>query len=134
MNPFFGHVPIPAKADPRWIEGLKRRKEIYERLSLALCDYLCVDLNEQIDRADNPQPFPRPPFTVENLAEATSQRDLIQGQLDALDKLLDDIPETAGGFIDKTQRPQLETQLKFANDWIEAVQRSLESADPESGK
>jgi hypothetical protein len=128
MNPF-SSMPMPMP-DPSYVKSLKRRKEVFERLCAAARDYLCLDLDEAIERAENPPRFhigQQMAFTPEMLIDAIQKRDQVQGQLDSLEDFTEELPEKQADFLQKMQRPVLEQQLKEADNWISTIQKHLET-------
>ena len=128
MTPFGpgSFVAVPAIA-PEYLAGLRRRRAIIEHLCSALQEFLTADLDESIARAENPPKAYEMAFTPEMLIEAIGQRDQIQSQIEAMDKLIDDLPEAQGDFLEKMQRPMLESQLNQADSWISQIQKNLET-------
>jgi hypothetical protein len=120
----------PFRGIPQYLAGLKKRKEIYERLCAAARDFLCLELEEQIERAEHPPSFPgqQIAFTPEMLIDANERREEIHGQLEALDAFLEELPEKQADYIKRLQRPMIIEQLKQAEQWISTVQSNLESA------
>ena len=50
----FVPVPFPGPASGRYLEILKHRRDVLDRLCTAARDYLCLELDEAIERAENP--------------------------------------------------------------------------------
>jgi len=81
MSPFRG-IPVPflgaPSIAPQYLAGVKKRKEIYERLCAAARDFLCLELEEQIERAEHlisvfaPEPKGRPVAVVVPLADSAA--------------------------------------------------------------
>ena len=124
LNPGASFYPA---IDPEYLAGLRRRKQVIERLCGALQEFLAADLDEAIKRAERPPSMATMAFSPEILAEAVGQRDQIQSQIESLDNLADELPEAQADFLVKMQRPMLESQLKQADSWISQIQKHLEA-------
>jgi hypothetical protein len=122
MPPSVFAFPSP---DPSWIESLKRRKAIVERMCGALRDYLCLDIEESLSRAASAKPFAP---TMEDLNQAQQKRESIQGQIDALKRLCDELPDANGEFLRLSQLPMLEEQLHSAEAFLGHIQKVMESS------
>ena len=147
---------FPAKVDPAWIERLKRRQADIEQLCrgiratfgprpaiewagepqkpnsgvedicAAIQSLLGAEIAESLEAIANPPKLPPP--TIEDLERAQRQVEQIQEQLDALDNLCDELPETQAEFIRTTNRPMIEGSLQNAQQWLSTVQSAIEQA------
>jgi FtsZ-binding cell division protein ZapB len=109
---------------------LRRRKEVIMRLCTAVQDFLILDIDEALERAEWKPPAPPKP-TIEQLDQAQREVEKIQGQLEALERLADSMPDETGDYMEKLQRPMLESQLKQAQDWLSMLQRAIETPEEE---
>ncbi len=130
MTPFVGQPFVMGPA-PDFVASLKRKRAAIEQMCDAAKAFLCADLNEQIDRLSNPVPF-GPIYSPEMLIEATTRRDKVQSQIDALQGFVKELPETQAEFIRQMQLPMLEDNLKSAETWLSQIQAGLESQAPKS--
>jgi hypothetical protein len=143
-------VPVYAARmmpDPKWIEGLKRRQEAILQLSRGLrawlkvsthpgVDDICAaiefllghEITEQLERMVSIQAQPIPPPTLEDMERAQQSVEQVQNQLDALDKMVESLPEASAEFINSVQRPMLESNLKHAQAWLSEIQRAMEAS------
>jgi hypothetical protein len=144
-----GNAPIFSGrivADPRWIEGLKRRQEAIHQLCCGLHDWLgattlrgvadiCAaiefllgnEITEQLENMANVQAQPVPPPTLEDMERAQRQVEQAQALLDALDKMIESLPEASRDFLDAAQRPILQSNLERAQAWLSEIQRAMEA-------
>jgi hypothetical protein len=134
--------------DPKWIERLRHRHDTILLLSRGLrtcltsqsmpqhgVDDICAaieallgaDVAEQLENMASIQGQPIPPPTLEDMERA--QRDVEQAQavVDALDKMIESLPEASRDFLDAAQRPVLEANLKRAQAWLSEIQRAMEA-------
>lgn len=145
--PIYG--PFYPTVDPAWIERLKRRQAAISQLSNGLRAFLgtiaCAGVDDicagveyllgeqiaeqlaQIENIEKNPPVIQPP-TMEDLDRAQREVETIHGQLDALDNLTDSLPEETGDYLDKLQRPMLESQLTHAQDWLSSIQKRMEES------
>jgi hypothetical protein len=134
--------------DPKWIERLRHRHDTILLLSRGLrtclisqsmpqhgVDDICVaveallgaDIAEQLENMASIQAQPIPPPTLEDMERA--QRDVEQAQavVDALDKMIESLPEASRDFLDAAQRPVLQSNLERAQAWLSEIQRAMEA-------
>ena len=138
--------------DPRWIERLKRRQAAIQQLSKGLranlgtitdrgLDDICAAVEyllgagiaEQLAEIEQMQKNPPAPLIpkgprLEDLERAQQEVEQCQRGLEAIDAMIDDLPEATGNFIREVQRPMLEKQLAQSQDWLSTIQRAMESA------
>ncbi len=145
--PAYGLYYPPRMPDPRWVEGLKRRQEVILQLSRGLrawlnvfhpsgVDDICAaiefllgsEITEQLERMANIQAQPVPVPTLEDMERAQQSVEQCQAQLDALDKMIDSLPEASADFIETTQRPMLNDNLKRAQSWLSEIQQRMEAS------
>lgn len=123
-------VPVRMAADPRFVASLKRRKEIIIRLCAAAQDFLTMDIETELERAAwTPLPPPKP--TLEDLARAQEQVETLESQLDAMNKLVDELPEAMAGYFETSQLPMLESYLKDAKLRVSNIQAAMEAPAPD---
>jgi hypothetical protein len=133
--------------DPKWVEGLKRRQEAIRQLSRGLhahlsamsrdgVDDICTAIefllgNEiavQLERMENIQAQPIPPPSLEDMERAQREVEQCQSTLDALDKMVDELPKASGEFMGQYTRPMLEGNLTRAQAWLSDIQRAMEAS------
>ena len=123
--PCFPAGPIEVNND-NYIAGLRRRKEVITRLCTAVQEFLVLDIDEALERAAWKPPSPPKP-TIEQLDQAQRRVEQIQSQIEALEKMADSLPEETGEYMEKLQRPMLESQLAEAQNWVSMLQRAMEA-------
>jgi hypothetical protein len=142
------HVRIPMpRPDPQWVARLQRRQEAIQLLSKGLraflssitpygTDDICVavefllgnEIDEQLQRLETANTVPVPPPTLEDMERAQQDVEQCQSLLDALDKMIDGLPDASRDFLEKAQRPMLEGNLKRAEVWLSEIQRAMEAS------
>jgi hypothetical protein len=142
--PVFSGRIVP---DPRWIEGLKRRQEAILQLSRGLREWLSVrtnrgvddicaaiefllgsEISEQLEQMNDIQARPVPPPTLDDMERAQRAVEQAQALVDALDKMIESLPEASRDFLEAAQRPILEGNLQHAQAWLSEIQRAMEAS------
>ncbi len=83
-----------------------------------------------------PAPNPRPTWpALEDLDRAAKEVEQSERGLEALDNMIEDLPETSAAFIREVQRPMIVGQLESAKARLTMIQTALENnaaAQPEA--
>lgn len=122
MMPPYGLVPT--QVDPRWVDGLKRQKQVNEALCSALRDYLCLGIEAQLASLDNPQPAYTP--HPEALIYASQERDLQQKKVDLMRQLIDSDGPGAE-MVEAVMLPDAEASLERAEQYLSSLQAQMEA-------
>jgi hypothetical protein len=142
--PIFSGRIVP---DPKWVARLQRRQEAIKRLSRGLRAHLSAmsrdgvedicaaiefllghEITEQLEQMNDIQAKPIPPPTLEDMERAQREVEQAQSLLDALDKMIESLPEASRDFLDAAQRPILQSNLERAQAWLSDIQRAMEAS------
>ncbi len=145
---FVPAYPMRITPDPKWVARLKARQDAILQLSRGLrhhlgamshdgVDDICAaiefllgnEIAEQLENMEslrNAEPVPAP--SLEDMERAQREVEQAQALLDALDKMIDSLPEASRDFLDAAQRPVLESNLKRAQGWLSEIQRLMEAS------
>jgi hypothetical protein len=142
--PVHTNLPHP---DPQYIARLHRRYEAILQLSRGLrahlsamskdgVDDICAgvesllggDIADQLEHIRTFQAQPRPVPTLEDMERAQREVEQAQTLIDALDKMIESLPEASRDFLDAAQRPMLQSNLERAQAWLSQIQQAIEAA------
>lgn len=118
---------------PEFLQYLRRRKDVIERLSAAIREYLLDNIEETIKSTEEaPRQMFQPRPTIDDLSRAQSDVDVARDAMEALERFLEGMPAATAEFMEATQRPMLDRTLKMAEDRVSEIQKLLEApSDPD---
>lgn len=116
-----------------FIASMHRKKDIIARLCAALHEFLSFDIDHIIEQAARPLPKPRRP-TIEDLNRAQEEVDISEGQIEALERLAEQMPEAMREVYLEWQKPMLQRFLEPMKQRVAMIQKAMEEpeADPSS--
>jgi len=105
-------------APTHYLERLQRRKDAITRLCATLQEYLCADIEAELEQAKARQTYRPARPTIEDLNAAQDRLDLAHAQLEAIRKACEDMPEKLGEMMRITQMPQIQ-------HWLDQAQKEV---------
>jgi hypothetical protein len=125
---------ISAQAAERVLRHLKAKRKALLRMTEALRAFLTAELDNDIETveatlaAGNFPQAPSPVNSVEMLVKAQEEREQLTAQLEALDKLLPELPEVQANLIRATEIQRVKNAIEGADQWIATIQSKLEAS------
>lgn len=113
-----------------YLEYCLRRKDQIIKLCAALTDYLMDNIDSAIAGAKRPVPRPPRP-TIEDLNQAQNDLDMAQGQLDALERLTENMPKDIRDAYIGSQRPSIDRVLQHMQERVSVIQKAMEEPEPD---
>lgn len=131
MSAFGSFLPGPSGIDESYIEMLKARLAVNQRLADAIRDYLCFDVEQTIKRTERgPAGMTAFKPTDQMLVDAQQRVEALQNQVAGIEEQIENTElDDMRGMYKTLILPQVKQQLDTAQRELSWMQKQMESAE-----